>query len=441
MESDDTHRREQLAEWVRKFHLCGVYTRQSRESNDEYSSCESQSDACRAFVKARHPEGWVYNGQRYDDVASSSETLDRPGLKKLFQHIREGKVQRVVVLRLDRLSRRIEDCTRLLQDLHDLNVPLTIINQAELGTSANDALLLNLMASFAEFEQQMTRDRLADARAALKQRGRRVAGVVPYGYDADAVTKQLLVAETEAERVRQMFAMATEGKKPTEIATIANDRHWRTKERTSKNGRVTGGNRWTARQVLAVLSNPVYAGLIRDGANTRQGRHEPLVEPELFDQVREIIASRRTSSRKKQPTAVEWPLRGILRCGKCGRPLSPSVSGYKQLRYRYYRCRSDAGGQPACKGVSLPAHEIETYVIQTVGDVDNSQTLAEQGDEWVERYKQFAQIWQQLAPNEQRKLIPQLVHEVVFEPVQSTIAVTIHSETITNFVQALSQSK
>ncbi len=436
-DSDDgTSRREQLAEWVRKFHMCGVYTRQSRESKDEYSSCESQSDACRAFVKARHPEGWVYNGQRYDDMASSSETLDRPGLKKLFQHIREGKVQRVVVLRLDRLSRRIEDCTRLLQDLHNLKVPLTIIKQPELGTSANDALLLNLMASFTEFEQQMTRDRLADARAALKQRGRRVAGVVPYGYDSDPVTKQLLLAETEAQRVRQMFAMAAEGKKPTEIATFANDHGWRTKERTSKSGRVTGGNRWTARQVLAVLSNPVYAGKIRDGDTTRQGRHEPLIEQELFDTVREIIASRRTSSRKKQSTVVEWPLRGILRCGQCGRPLSPSISGYKQLRYRYYRCRSDAGGQPACKGVSLPAYEIETFAITTIGELNSSESLAGLDDESAKQYEQLAAIWQQLSLNEQGKLIPQLVQEVVFDSEQSTISVTLNSEAVEEFVQA-----
>lgn len=386
-------------------------------------------------MKARHPEGWVYNGQRYDDVASSSETLDRPGLKKLFQHIREGKVQRVVVLRLDRLSRRIEDCTRLLQDLHELNVPLTIIKQPELGTSANDALLLNLMASFAEFEQQMTRDRLADARAALKQRGRRVAGVVPYGYDADPVTKQLLAAE--AERVRQMFAMAAEGKKPTEIAVFANSHNWRTKERTSKSGRVTGGNRCTARQVLAVLSNPVYAGLIRDGDKTRQGRHEPLIDRELFDRVREIIASRRTNSRTKESTAVEWPLRGLLRCGQCGRPLSPSISGYKQLRYRYYRCRSDAGGQPACTGVSLPAYEIETYVIRTIGDVNSPQTLAGNDDESANQYHQFSQIWQQLSPNEQLKLIPQLVQEVVFDQEQSTISVTLDPDAVKEFVQSV----
>ena len=195
-------------DWIRRLQWCGVYTRQSRGPRDNYSSCQAQFEACLAFVTARFDDGWVFNGRRYDDEAESSETLDRPGFQRLLEHIREGKVQRVVVLRLDRLSRRIEDCTRLLQDLHDLKVPLTIIKQPELGTSANDALLLNLMASFAEFEQQITRDRLADARAALKQRGRRVAGVVPYGYEADPVTKQLLVAVTEAERVRQMFAMA-----------------------------------------------------------------------------------------------------------------------------------------------------------------------------------------------------------------------------------------
>jgi DNA invertase Pin-like site-specific DNA recombinase len=219
---------------VRRLHWCGIYTRQSRGPNDEYSSCQAQFEACLAFVCSRFDDGWVFNGRRYDDEAESSETLDRPGLQKLLEHIREGKVQRVVVHRLDRLSRRLADCVNLLQELHDRRIPLTIVKQPELSGSAADTLLLNLMASFAEFEQQMTRERLADARAALKRHGRRVAGVVPYGYKADPVTKQLVIVKAEARRVRQMFEMAADGKKPTEIAAMANERGWRTKQRTSK---------------------------------------------------------------------------------------------------------------------------------------------------------------------------------------------------------------
>lgn len=425
-------------DWIRRLQWCGVYTRQSRGPRDNYSSCQAQFEACLAFVTARFDDGWVFNGRRYDDEAESSETLDRPGFQRLLEHIREGKVQRVVVLRLDRLSRRIEDCTRLLQDLHDLKVPLTIIKQPELGTSANDALLLNLMASFAEFEQQITRDRLADARASLKQRGRRVAGVVPYGYEADPVTKQLLVAVTEAERVGQMFAMASEGKKPTEIAAFANNHGWRTKERTSKNGRVTGGNRWTARQVLAVLSNPVYPGLIRDGEQLRPGAHEPIVNQKLFENVRETIASRRTSSRARTASPMAWPLRGLLRCGQCGRPLSPSISGYKNLRYRYYRCRSDAGGLPKCQGVSLPAHEIETFVMGAVGDAEFHSLPTGTDNNYESVRQDFCRFWRVLSPQDQSAALPLLVREVVYDPKGSRITITIDPDTVEQIMQSAS---
>jgi site-specific DNA recombinase len=306
----------------------------------------------------------------------------------------------------------------------------------KLGVTAEHNLLLNLMASFAEFEQQMTRERLADARAALKRHGRRVAGVVPYGYKADPVTKQLVVVKAEARRVRQMFEMAADGKKPAEISAIANERGWRTKQRTSKNGNVTGGGRWTARQVLAVLSNPVYAGLIRHGEQLRPGAHEPIIERALFDRVRKITTSRRTSSRDRKSMSVAWPLRGILRCGHWGRPLSPSISGYKNFRYRYYRCRSDAGDKPACKGVSLPAHEIEIFVLRAVGDAEFHQSRQGTDGQPADLVRNFVRIWQQLSPQVQEQALPRLVREVIHDLNRSTITMNLASDAVVQMVQA-----
>ncbi len=425
---------------IRRLHWCGIYTRQSRGSKDAYSSCQAQFEACLAFVSSRFDDGWVFNGRRYDDEAESSETLDRPGFQRLLEHIREGKVQRVVIHRLDRLSRRLADCARILQELHDLRIPLSIVKQPELSGSAADTMLLNLMASFAEFEQQMTRERMADARTALKRHGRRIAGVVPYGYEADPTSKQLQIVKTEADHVRQMFEWAADGKKPAEIAAMANDRGCRTKRRTSKSGHVSGGGRWTARQVLAVISNPVYAGLIRDGQQLRPGAHEPIVDQKLFETVRETVASRRTSSRNRTASPIAWPLRGLLRCGQCGRPLSPSISGYKNLRYRYYRCRSDAGGTPACQGVSLPAHEIETFVMRAVGvaEFHPSPTGTDNNDESVRQ--NFLRLWQKLLPQDQSKALPRLVREVVYDPKRSRITMTLDPDAVEQMVQAASCS-
>ena len=424
-----------ILEQSRRLHWCGIYTRQSRGPKDEYSSCQAQFEACLAFVTSRFDDGWVFNGRRYDDEAESSETLERPGFQRLLEHIREGKVQRVVIHRLDRLSRRLADCARILQGLHEFQIPLSIVKQPELSGSAADTMLLNLMASFAEFEQQMTRERMADARTALKRHGRRIAGVVPYGYKSDPVSKQLMIVKTEASHVRQMFEWAADGKKPAEIAALANERGWRTKRRTSKSGHFSGGGRWTARQVLAVLSNPVYAGLIRDGEQLRPGAHESIIDQKMFEEVRKTIASRRTSSRDRTTSTIAWPLRGLLRCGQCGRLLCPSISGYKNLRYRYYRCRSDAGGTPKCQGVSLPAHEIETFVMRAVGDAEfhPSLTGTDNNDESVRQ--SFLGLWQKLSPQDQLKALPRLVRAVVYDPKRSRITMTLDPDVVVQMAQ------
>jgi DNA invertase Pin-like site-specific DNA recombinase len=130
---------------IRRLHGCGIYTRQSRGSNDEYSSCQAQFEACLAFVTSRFGDGWVFNGRRYDDQAESSETLEWPGFQRLLARIREGKFQRVVIHRLDRLSQRLADCAQMLQEFHDLRIPLAIVKQPELSGSAAETMLLSLM--------------------------------------------------------------------------------------------------------------------------------------------------------------------------------------------------------------------------------------------------------------------------------------------------------
>lgn len=154
-----------------------------------------------------------------------------------------------------------------------------------------------------------------------------------------------------------MFEMAAGGQRPKEIAAIANRRGWRT-------GR--DGGKWTARTVLKVLSNPIYAGLIRNGSQTLPGRQEAIVSTALFDQVRDLVESRRSRTPGRRKSTILWPLRGLLKCGRCRRTMSPSISGYRNFQYRYYRFRSTAGGRPPCRAVSLPAFKIERFVRTTI---------------------------------------------------------------------------
>jgi DNA invertase Pin-like site-specific DNA recombinase len=276
---------------------CAIYTRQSSNTDTDLTSCQVQFDACRSFLEAHANSGWHWIGERFDDEGYSGATLDRPALRHLLAQIRNGELDRVLVYHLDRLSRNVVDSVVLLKELRERRIDLVIVTSPEIGSAAHDSLVLNLLSVFAEFERDMIGRRIAEARAALKRHGKRVGGVVPFGYDADPVTKQLMVNPEEARQVHAMFEMAVDGMLPSRIAEAANEKGWRTKTREAKRtGKLSGGNPWTARQVLATLSNPIYLGKITDGDRLRDGVHEALVPEALFADVRSRIEARRTRS-------------------------------------------------------------------------------------------------------------------------------------------------
>ena len=233
---------------------CAIYTRKSRELTGDYSSCEAQFDACFDFLRRPECGGWIWNGSRYDDEGESGVDRNRPGLTRLLADIAAGQVDRVVVYRLDRLARRLAHCAAILQEFREHDVAFTVITSPELGDSAQDSLVLNILSSFAEFELELTRERLRDSRVSYKQRGLRIAGVVPFGYATDAHSKHLVLVDEEARQLLEIFRMIAAGQTPSHVAAIINQQGWRTKERLSRrSGRRSGGNPWTARQVLATI--------------------------------------------------------------------------------------------------------------------------------------------------------------------------------------------
>ena len=212
-------------------------------------------------------------------------------MQRLLASVRNGRIDVVVVHRLDRLSRRVADCTALLEEFGELGVELRIAAMPELAGGALDTLLLNVLSSFAEFEQELIASRISDRRAGLISRGRRIAGRTPYGYSADPRTKQLIPKPEEAVIVRELFDLISSGVPPSEVERIVSDRGWQT-----RNGRPL-----TARQVLETVSNPVYTGHFRTASGTRPGVHEPIVSPGIFQRCADAVAVRRTgTSRSRQ---------------------------------------------------------------------------------------------------------------------------------------------
>jgi DNA invertase Pin-like site-specific DNA recombinase len=357
-----------LAEFLRpggKLIRCAIYTRQSVRSDDGLSSCQVQFELCASYVRALRPVGWLLLPDRFDDDGYSGATIDRPALQKLLTLVRNREVDRLVIHRLDRLSRSLLGCASLLHDLRENGVGLVIVTAPELGYGAQDGFMLNILASFAEFERQVIAGRIAESRVRLKARGLRIAGAVPFGYDADPRTKQLVPNIGESAAVKWMFEQAAAGQTPAEIAEGANVKGWRTKEHTGRrSGTKRGGNPWTARQVIATLRNPVYLGLFRENHDFRIGHHEPIVTSELFANSAAQLQTRRT----RVPGThyqIDWPLQGRITCAVCGRPMSPHTIRYRNFLYRYYRCRSTAGGRKPC-GHQVSAPAIEASLLQNV---------------------------------------------------------------------------
>jgi site-specific DNA recombinase len=372
---------------------CAIYTRQSVENETELTSCEVQFEVCRAHVTSLRALGLELIDGRFDDEGYSGTTLDRPALQRLLALIRSGGVDKLVVYALDRLSRNLRHYVTLFEELREHNVGLEVVSAPSVGPAALDNLMLSILASFAEFERDMMATRMAESRDYLKSHGRRVAGAVPFGYQADPHTKQLVVCQEEAAAVVRLFELAAKGVPPSVIATYANALRWVT----------GGGGPWTARQVLSILTNRVYVGYVAHRSGFRSGCHPALIDNEIFDTVQSQIVARRTrfpNSRRGARSAIAWPLLGRLVCGGCGRLMSTHTTRSGPVIRRYYRCRSTAGGVERCKGVMVDAYEVETAVLLQIGGKPEATSA------------------------EQIEVVQQKVREVVYEPASRKMRVT-----------------
>lgn len=345
-----------------------IYTRQSVEKLADFSSCQAQFNTCQDFIAALNDPHLHWCGQRFDDEGQSGSTLDRPAMRRLRKVVDLGGVNRIYAVALDRITRSMRDAILLMDEFDKAGVDVHFVHQRELTFGAQGRFLRHVLAAFAEFEREMIATRIAESRAYLKQHGRRLAGKVPYGYDADSTTKQLTPNPVEAPRVAEIFRRAGRGQLPKQIAADINALGWPTKVYHAKrSGKTTGGGKWTARQIIDTLRNPVYLGRFADGANTRDGCHKPIVDQATFDAAQKQLESRRTTTARERTHHDHLAFRQKVVCPRCGRFLTTyqsmrKISDQSKVSNFFYACRSTAGGQPRCKGVSYPAWDIEQAV-------------------------------------------------------------------------------
>jgi DNA invertase Pin-like site-specific DNA recombinase len=341
---------------------CTIYTRKSTEAGleQDFNSLDAQREACEAYIKSQAHEGWRLLPQGYDDGGLSGGTLDRPALQRLLDDITAGLVDVVVVYKVDRLTRSLTDFAKLVETFDDAGVSFVSVTQQFNTTTSMGRLTLNVLLSFAQFEREVISERIRDKVAQSKAKGIWMGGPVPLGYDLG--DRELLVNPTEAELVREIFELYLEKGSVRALKAELDGKGMRSKTRHQKNGRLTGGGPFSRGHLYCLLANPIYIGKLPHKGKLHDGKHEAIIDKDLWERVQ---AQLRSNKRGTEKPSARHPslLAGRIETSD-GQRLIPSHAVKQGRRYRYYieqRLVQDEG--VGTKGVRYGAEEVEKAVL------------------------------------------------------------------------------
>ena len=340
---------------------CAIYTRKSTEEGleQEFNSLDAQYEACAAYVMSQRHEGWELVKDRYDDGGFSGGNMERPGLRKLLADVAAGKVQVIVLYKIDRLTRRLSDFSRIVEVLDEADASFVSVTQSFNTTTSIGRLMLNVLLSFAQFEREVTGERIRDKIAASKKKGMWTGGPVPLGYEVKE--RKLLINEAEAATVRHIFKRYADLGAGQPLLDELREQGVLTKRRVHKDGSVRGDIPFTRGSLFHLLKNRIYCGEMVHKGSASPGEHEAIVGEDLWARVQLIIAQN-TVDRKLRCKAKEASLlAGIIRDG-LGRKMTPSHTARNGKRYRYYVTHPSAiaDENPAWR---LPAHDVEKRAV------------------------------------------------------------------------------
>jgi site-specific DNA recombinase len=342
---------------------CAIYTRKSTEHGLEleFNSLDAQREACEAYIKSQASQGWKALPQRYDDPAYSGGNLERPALKKLLADIEAGRVDVVVVYKIDRLTRSLADFAKLVEAFDARSISFVAVTQQFNTTTSMGRLTLNVLLSFAQFERELSSERVRDKIAASRRKGKWTGGTVPLGYDAR--NKKLVVNKTEAKTVRTIFRLYIELKSFGKLVAELDRRGIVTKCRDTKVAKYNGGIPFTYGPLAYLLKNRVYVGEVHHGGKWFEGEQKSILDRQTFEQVQALLKTNANGNRVKhfQSGAL---LQGKLYDDK-GNLMGPSFSSKNGVRYRFYVSSALLRGRKAAAGsVSrIAAAEIESAVL------------------------------------------------------------------------------
>ncbi len=344
---------------------CAVYTRKSTEDGllQEFNSLDAQYEACAAYALSQRHEGWIVVPERYDDGGFSGGNMERPGLKRLMADVAAGKVDIILLYKIDRLTRSLADFAKIVEVLDKAEASFVSITQSFNTTTSMGRLTLNMLLSFAQFEREVTGERIRDKIAASKRKGMWMGGPVPLGFAVD--NRRLVIVPEEADLIRHIMQRYLVLPSVVALADELNAQGHRTKIQNRTSGPHKGGCIFRRGTLYHLLANPIYRGKIVHKGEVFEGEHDAIVTQELWEQVQNQLRDQSSGGSKRSKVIHPSLLVGLLTDGE-GRAMTPTHAVKPGKRYRYYITRSDLiDGEPVWR---VSAYDLEEMVCGRIAE-------------------------------------------------------------------------
>jgi len=351
---------------------CAIYTRVSIEALEhEFNSLDAQRESAENFIKSQKHNGWQLLPDHYDDDGFSGSNTERPALKRLLSDVEAGKIDIILLYKMDRLSRSLLDFMNMSEFFEQHNVSFVSVTQDINTSTSSGRMMLNILMAFGQYEREIIADRVRDRTAGAKRRGKYCGGTPVLGYNPDKETKKLKVNKNEAKIVREAFELYNKLASANDVARILNEKGYHTKEWRNRKGKIHPGGEFKADMVYRMLNNPIYIGKVVYKDKTYNGEHSAIIDLGLWDKAQKTLKANLMSSGRKQRTAAV-PFKGLLKCGYCGGAMGITYTGSvkKGVRYYYYLCNKDTKRvESECPLVRVPAGDLDRIIIRKMGEV------------------------------------------------------------------------
>jgi len=417
-------------EGVKKCTYCAIYTRKSTTEgvDQDFTSLDAQREAGENYIASQKSQSWLQLPERYDDFGFTGANLDRPGLKKLLSHIKENKIDCVVVYKVDRLSRSLMDFAQLLEFFDRNGVTFVSVTQHFNTNTSMGRLTLNILLSFAQFEREIISERTKDKLSAARKRGQWTGGFIPLGYRLEEKDKKkkLIIEPAGAKLVKEIFNLYLNGNSTLKISQILSERGLRTTQVTCKNGRVIGGVRYNVAKIHWILRYVGYMGKVKYNDKIYNGEHEAIIDEETFKKTQALIDENHRERKVTKNADCTGLLSRLLRCRACATFMVHTYTiKHGTHKYRYYSCTNlQKHGHNSCPTRSVNSKAIEDAVVACLREIFSNRQRRNQHAYKQEVNALLSPVWDTLRPQEQRRIIKILVKEVDYTASTKKLGIT-----------------